>query len=169
MVLKPRLRVVAAGMWPPSSCISFAIAAIWMLGRVPLFQKAYTEHLQKMADDTWLHRQCSQPDFFTNMRQHTSVCETVRETFNRPALLVALQACIPVELKDVWPEKLMVIGWQTALCLALLMAITPGILLPIYKQRQDAAERDRVLRMCSASLQIPYYAPLCDPKTLKAP
>ena len=66
-----------------------------LFSRLPTFQRAYANHVQRMEDDEWLHGQCSNAEFFSRLRQHTGVCDQVRDTFNRPATLVALQACLP--------------------------------------------------------------------------
>ena len=56
---------------------SMLMSIIWLVGRVPIFQKAYAQHAQRLEDDRWLHKQCSDPEFFTRMRQHADVCDTV--------------------------------------------------------------------------------------------
>ena len=102
-----------------STIMSIGMCLVWLLGKVPVFQRAYSEHLQRLEDDTWLQAQCSDPQFFTRMRQHTDVCEHVRASFQQPAILVGLQACIPVELEDFFP----VLEWQTWAAVAVVMLL----------------------------------------------
>ena len=112
-------------------CTMF-MSLVWFVGRVPIFQKAYAQHAQRLDDDRWLHKQCSDPQFFTRMRQHADVCDTVRTSFRTPAMLAGLQACLPAELRDMLPD-----GWRAVALGALLMLAAPSVLLPMCRSHSD--------------------------------
>jgi hypothetical protein len=100
-----------------------------LFSRLPTFQRAYANHVQRMEDDEWLHGQCSDAEFFSRLRQHTGVCDQVRDTFNRPATLVALQACLP-EIPW-WGD------WRAAAVALLFFLLGPSLMLPWYRRRCD--------------------------------
>ena len=132
-----------------STLLSLCMLLLWLLGRVPIFQRAYSEHLQRLEDDTWLQAQCKDPQFFVRMRQHTNVCEHVRASFQQPAVLVGLQACIPVSLEDICPTW----EWQTwAVVAGVVLVLVPNVILPMYRAREDKREHIRVLQACSPML-----------------
>ena len=137
---------------PTTLLAGLAVAAI--LCRLPMFQRAYANHVQKMEDDAWLHEQCLIPDFFVRLRQHTSLCEQVRDTFNRPAALVALHACLPEV--PWWGD------WRAAAVFALLLVMGPSLVLPWYRRRCD---QEAIHRMsCMFPNEAAFYGgyrPLC--------
>ena len=145
----PQHQKHGSGGWGWSTILSICLSFLWILGRVPIFQLAYAEHLQRLEDDTWLQSQCRDPQFFTRMRQHTDVCEHVRASFQQPAVLVGLQACIPVGMGDMFP----VLEWQTWAAAAVVMLfLVPNVLLPMYRASEDRREQIRVMQACSPML-----------------
>jgi hypothetical protein len=149
-------------MWTPlsamhncnfSTLLSIGMCFMWLLGKVPVFQLAYSEHLQRLEDDTWLQDQCRDPQFFTRMRQHTDVCEHVRASFQQPAILVGLQACIPMDVEDFLPA----LEWQTwAADSVVMLLLIPNVLLPLYRASEDRREQTRVMKACSPILPTNY-------------
>jgi hypothetical protein len=123
-----------------------AVMGLWILSRIPTFHRAYTEHQQRLDDDEWLLVQCADPEFFTKMRRHASVCDDVRATFARPTWLVAFQACIPTAP---------VLGWQEVVLGGLVLLLAPSILLPILRAREEHWERQRIVDACSPMLVHP--------------
>jgi hypothetical protein len=132
-----------------SFIISMMLSIVWILGRIPIFQKAYVEHLQRLEDDTWLQTQCRDPEFFSRMRQHTDVCEHVRASFQQPALLVGLHACMPINLQDFIP----VMEWQTWCVLMIgILILIPNVILPLYRANEFKREHVRILQACSPQI-----------------
>jgi hypothetical protein len=128
-----------------------ALFAIWAITRVPVFQRAYVEHQQRLEDDAWLRKQCADPHFVNNMRRHTSVCDDARAAFARPPWIVAMQACLP----DTPPT----LGWEGVALVGLVLFLLPSLLWPVLRARYEHQEHQRVLDACSASL-IPWPATL---------
>ena len=71
------------------SCVSLWVIAVVAI-RVHLFHAFYIHHLQTVEDEKWLRVQCDDPVFFSNLKQHVSLCAQVQENAQRNALLVAL-------------------------------------------------------------------------------
>lgn len=47
------------------------------VSRVYVFYESYWEFRLKQIDETWLGQQCKDPEFYSNMRQHTDLCTQV--------------------------------------------------------------------------------------------
>lgn len=138
---------------------TIVLPLLWVLGRVPVFHKAYMDHLRILDDDGWLRVQCADPVFVSRMIRHHDVCQRVRETFQQPALLVALQACIPHE----WGACLLCwlglpssLGWESVAIIALVLLLAPGFLLPLYRAHREHTDHRRMLEACSPDLPIPW-------------
>jgi hypothetical protein len=58
--------------------------------RIYVFHNAYIHHVQLIEDERWLLRQCQDPAFFSNLKQHVSLCSQVEENKQRNTFLVAL-------------------------------------------------------------------------------
>lgn len=121
--------------------LSWLATLAWVLSKVPVFQRAYAAHKQKLLDDAWLRAQCNQPAFFARMRQHTDVCDRVQDAFNRPPILVGLQACFPEEIGELFP----IIGWRALAVMALfVVVVSPTLLVPIWKARSDRRQIEKL-------------------------
>ena len=65
------------------------------------FHAAYQLQQEKIEREAWFRVQCSKPDFYTNLRYHTDLCETIEATARIGAAWHALRAiCITVPLDD---------------------------------------------------------------------
>ena len=80
--------------------------------------------------------------FISRLRQHPEVCDRVRASYEQPAVLVGLQACVPSEIKDFMTWEMLVV----------LLILAPSLLLPYYRSRRDRRDRDRMLEACSPEL-----------------
>ena len=114
---------------------------LWFLGRMPVFHRAYSDHIQRLEDDAWLEAQCNDPQFISRMRQHADVCERVRASFQQPAIMVGLQACFD-----------MTMTWEMVGITAIFVIIVPAMMLPYYRAYCDRCDRDRMLEACSPTL-----------------
>ena len=71
------------------SCTALWATAVLAI-RVHLFHSFYIHHLQSVEDEKWLRVQCDDPVFFSNLKQHVSLCAQVQENAQRNPFLVAL-------------------------------------------------------------------------------
>ena len=118
---------------------------LWTLERAPVFHRAYTDHLRALEDDAWLRTQCADPIFVARMIRHHDVCQRVRESFQQPALLVALQAvCHPTAE---WWTAWSALSWQAVVLLVAVFFLAPGVLLPLYRMRKDHVDHARMLEV----------------------
>ena len=131
--------------WARLAALALAAAAgLWLLARVPVFHRAYTEHQQRLDVEAWLRDQCADPEFSLNMRRHTTACDDARAAFARPAWLVGLHACL----------QLPPLSWEAVALAGLLMLLGPTVVLPALHARHERLEHYRVLADCSPALPI---------------
>jgi hypothetical protein len=73
-----------------------ALSVFWIIsfsiGRIFIFYEAYTSVLRVHKEEGWLRIQCGDPNFYTNMRQHTDLCASVQRNCERIPFLVGLNA-----------------------------------------------------------------------------
>lgn len=51
---------------------------VWLVvSRACIFCEAYSDLSLRRAEEAWLRQRCQEPDFFSNMRQHTDLCTQV--------------------------------------------------------------------------------------------
>jgi hypothetical protein len=71
-------------------CLGVFWIVSFSVGRVFIFYESYTSFLSVLKDEEWLRVQCASPEFYSNMRQHTELCNTVMLNAARSPLLIAL-------------------------------------------------------------------------------
>jgi hypothetical protein len=71
-------------------CLGVFWIVSFSVGRIFIFYEAYTAFLAILKDEEWLRVQCASPEFYSNMRQHTELCNTVMFNAARSPLLIAL-------------------------------------------------------------------------------
>ena len=71
-------------------CLGVFWIVSFSVGRVFIFYESYTSFLSVLKDEEWLRIQCASPEFYSNMRQHTELCNTVMLNAARSPLLIAL-------------------------------------------------------------------------------
>jgi len=76
-----KLMVISLGVfWS----VSFIVARLF------IFYEAYVNFQGVLKDEEWLRSQCDQPEFYSNMRQHSDLCNDVRRNAERSPVLIAL-------------------------------------------------------------------------------
>jgi hypothetical protein len=71
-------------------CLGVFWVISFSVGRIFIFYEAYTAFVSVLKDEEWLRVQCASPEFYSNMRQHTELCNTVMFNAARSPLLIAL-------------------------------------------------------------------------------
>ena len=56
------------------------VLAFFATDKVCLLHQSYQLQSAKIEKESWLRSQCAKPDFYSNMRYHTSLCEEVEST-----------------------------------------------------------------------------------------
>jgi hypothetical protein len=150
--------------------------SVWLttlvVSRVFIFHEAYTSHLAKIVDEMWLTQQCNTPEFYSNIRQHTDLCETVYATSRSNAFLVALNAmavntyaCGTASCTEVLKSIFVTLGWQTAAVVVILFIFAPNMLVFIYKilsSRSTLTDESMIFRKNERHTgeQSPYFQDL---------
>jgi len=71
-------------------CLGVFWIVSFSVGRIFIFYESYTAFLAILKDEEWLRVQCASPEFYSNMRQHTELCNTVMFNAARSPALIAL-------------------------------------------------------------------------------
>lgn len=104
--------------------------------RVYMFCEAYSSFSLRRTEEAWLRQRCREPDFFSNMRQHTDLCAQVEQGARASILLHALNVvcttahlCGQRQCAD-YLNDLVVRGfaWPLALVLCLFVLMVPSII-----------------------------------------
>lgn len=74
--------------------MAISVGVFWVVSfgvsRLFVFYEAYSAFLRVLKDEEWLRVQCALPEFYSNMRQHTDLCNAVRLNAERSPMLIAL-------------------------------------------------------------------------------
>jgi hypothetical protein len=117
-------------LWGTTFCVS----------RLFIFHEAYTAHVAMVSDEKWLSDQCNTPEFYSNIRQHTDLCEAVYANSRSNVFLVALNAmavnthaCGNSSCVDVIRGVLTKLGWPALGIIIILFLFAPNLLVLIYQ------------------------------------
>jgi hypothetical protein len=115
-------------------CLGVFWIVSFTVGRLFIFVETYTSTLRILKDEEWLRIQCAQPEFYSNMRQHTDLCNDVRRNFERSPFLIALNEvagtahlCGRHSCADAI-VYLSNAGWPVLLCISLTVLLAPTVL-----------------------------------------
>ena len=117
-----------------------AASAHWGITKAPVFQHAYITQLFKQADNAWLYSQCQQPDCFSHMRHHATVCQEVQAEFAISPLMAGLQACFPNAQHAMSTWNKVLIGILFGMCIMM----APTLLLPAWQRRNHRLQIARL-------------------------
>lgn len=125
-----KLMVISVGVfWVVSFCVS----------RLFVFYEAYTSFLGILKDEGWLRDQCALPEFYSNMRQHTDLCNAVRLNAERSPILYALNEvantahlCGRYSCSEAI-SMLSGAGWPVIVGLVAVLLIAPSVLMKLAR------------------------------------
>jgi hypothetical protein len=119
-----------------SVCAS-VVAAFFVLQKVCALHTAYQLRSTRIENETWLRDQCASPEFYTNMRYHTNLCEEVEATARIGAAwhaLTEVAGSLPV------PDLLNALhrlGWPFACALAAAFLFFPTVVIAQMRHRYE--------------------------------
>ena len=120
-------------------CIGVFWIVSFSVGRIFIFYESYTSFLSVLRDEEWLRVQCASPEFYSNMRQHTELCNTVMFNASRSPLLIALNdvagtahLCGRYSCTEAI-VSLSSAGWPVIATVILVVLITPTILFRVAR------------------------------------
>lgn len=118
-----------------SSVMLWVVAVIVM--RVYMFHTFYIHHLQTIENEKWLLKQCAEPAFFANLKQHVTLCAEVQENAQKNSFLVALNEtmknssmCGMVQCWD-FLQQIQNMGLTTVVVLSAVGVLMVAVVLPV--------------------------------------
>ena len=115
-------------------CLGVFWVVSFSVGRIFIFYESYTSFLAVLKDEEWLRIQCASPEFYSNMRQHTELCNTVMFNASRSPMLIALNdvastahLCGRNSCADVI-VSLSNAGWPIIVIVVMILLIVPTVL-----------------------------------------
>ena len=121
-------------------CTSVA-AAFFALQKLCALHAVYELRTARIEKESWLRVQCGRPEFYTNMRYHTNLCEEVEATARIGAAWHALtEVAGSLPIPDLL-QALHRLGWPLACALALAFLLFPSAIIAQMRQRQERLPR----------------------------
>lgn len=120
-------------------CLTTFWIVSFSVGRFFVFYEAYTSALRTIRDEAWIRTQCADPQFYSNLKQHSDLCQSVQINFERSPLLVALNAVSETAHlcgRYSCTDNLMALsrgGWPVILSVGIISLIAPTLLVQIMR------------------------------------
>ena len=131
-----------------SVCLRNAFISFWIawsiafaVTRLYYLQEEYIAEVGKRRDETWLLRQCNDPEFYANLRQHSDICTEVENNARASLLLRALSKvmersmhiCGNVSCTEAIYTLGFRMGWHAVIIGIVLLIAAPNILLMVLR------------------------------------
>lgn len=130
-------------------CLGVFWIVSFTVGRIFIFYEAYTSFISVLKDEEWLRVQCASPEFYSNMRQHTELCNTVMLNSARSPILIALNEvagtahlCGRYSCTEA-VVSLSKAGWPVIASVVIMLLIAPTILVRVARMLVVHGGRDR--------------------------
>jgi hypothetical protein len=120
-------------------CMTTFWIVSFSVGRFFVFYEAYTSALRVVRDEAWIRAQCADPQFYSNLKQHSDLCQSVQINFERSPLLVALNAVSETAHlcgRYSCTDNLMAIsrgGWPVILSVGFVSLLAPTLLVQVMR------------------------------------
>ena len=124
--------------------IIISLGVFWsvsfLVSRLFIFYEAYTDYVRTLKDEQWLLLQCASPEFYTNLRTHTDLCNNVRRNAERSAFLIALNAvaqtahlCGRYSCVESLAFLSTSAGWPVLIAAVAVVLLAPAVLIKIVR------------------------------------
>jgi hypothetical protein len=129
-------------------CLTTFWIVSFSMGRFFVFYEAYTSALRIVRDEAWIRAQCSDPQFYSNLKQHSDLCQSVQINFERSPLLVALNAVSETAHlcgRYSCTENLIALsqgGWPVMLSVGFISLIAPTLLVQVMRSLMSSSRND---------------------------
>lgn len=120
-------------------CMTTFWIVSFSVGRFFVFYEAYTSALRVIRDEAWIRAQCADPQFYSNLKQHSDLCQSVQINFERSPFLIALNAVSETAHlcgRFSCTENLMAIsrgGWPVMLSVGFFSLLAPTLLVQVMR------------------------------------
>jgi len=145
--------------------IIFIIAIMWaftfVASRVHMMYQSYTDMHEVREDESWLLGQCARHEFYSRMKQHSSLCDEVTHKAKDIIILQAIRHVMDnsylcgYEPCSTIVDNLMVWALGRGLVLTVVIAVVllfgPVCLMPVYRRQMNTIADQRVKEL--------YYTP----------
>lgn len=157
MRIRAALPVFFFGLW----------TSIFLFTRVYLFYEAYQNESKKKEDERWLRIQCKEPEFYSNLKQHTDLCNQVEINARRSTFLTALhivldntylcgyESCLSL-LANV-TSWMVGAGLPVMIGLLVIVLLIPTLLYPCFRIYLDRMADRRIMSIYNAPYGIDKY------------
>ena len=113
------------------------VLSFFATDKICLLHKEYQLRVAKIEKESWLRSQCAKPDFYSNMRYHTSLCEEVESTARIGAMWHAIS-----EVAESLPfgdalHAVQRASWPFLAVLAVVCLFFPTVLISQMRTRHD--------------------------------
>ena len=112
----------------------------FVVSRLFIFYEAYLSFQGTLKDEEWLRSQCTHPEFYSNMRQHSDLCNDVRRNAERSAVLIALNEvagtahlCGRYSCLESIAFLSSSAGWPVLVAIAVTVILAPTVLVRIVR------------------------------------
>ncbi len=130
-------RMTSALMSSAATVVCTLVLSFFATDKLCLLHQSYQLQAAKIEKESWLRDQCSMPDFYSNMRYHTSICEEVESTARIGAMWHAVNevaGSLPFgELLHAFQRA----SWPFLAVLAVVCLFFPSILIAQWRTRSD--------------------------------
>lgn len=159
------LRGARAGRRASCMPLIMLVAMTWMatfvLSRAHMMLQAYTDFHEIREDESWLLGQCKTDEFYSKMKQHSSLCDEVAHKAKDVLMLKAMRHVLDnsylcgydpcSELLDRVVLWALGRGLLFTVCFLAVLVLGPVLVLPMYRKQVDRVAEER--------LRLAYSAP----------
>lgn len=157
MRLRAALPLFFVGLW----------TSIFIFTRIYLFYEAYQSESKKKEDERWLRIKCLEPEFFSNMKQHSDLCNQVEINARRSCFLTALHIVLDNTYLCGYESCLTLAGSVTTwmigagmpfmIFLVVVILLTPTLLYPCFRIYLDRMAERRIMSIYNAPYGMDKY------------
>lgn len=151
-----------------------ALLSLWLMWlltfvitRIYIFHESYVAENGKRADEKWLLEKCTEPEFYSNMRQHTDLCTEVSNNARTNLLLRALYTtmnssthlCGTISCTSMVYSMCAKFGWHITFAVALLLIVAPNAVFMFLHRLNNSqiASREQALQQYSYDMSAQVY------------
>lgn len=141
--------------------------SIFLFTRIYLFYEAYQTESKKKEDERWLRIRCQEPEFYSNMKQHSDLCNQVEINARRSTFLTALHIVLDNTYLCGYESCLTLLGnitsWMIGagmpfmIVLIIIILLTPTLLYPCFRIYLDRMADRRIMSIYNTPYGMDNY------------
>ena len=145
----------------------FVYGLLFVASRVHILHESYAHIVQVRSDEEWLATSCKNPEFYSNLKSHSVLCDEVAEKHRSVVLLDALEKVIEkthlcgysdcASLLASLADWVLGRGALLSCFFLLLLALLPVVVMPIWRSFINARADLHMKRMYNAPFGTIHY------------